>query len=105
MNKKFSPSILTSRQKKIYGYGREYHYKLLKNDIRLSVSLREQMVSQLDSCFVFEVPDNIYDMIERFRLRLILKNKRTTIYENDNARFSVDKKVIRVLLFDKQNNN
>ena len=38
-------------------------------------------------------------LIHTFNLSNILINERTAIYENTNMRLSIDKKVIRVLLF------
>lgn len=45
----------------------------------------------------------IESIIKEFELNLVLKNNRTTIYENDNVQFSFDKKIIRVLLYDENN--
>lgn len=53
--------------------------------------------------FVFHLPADNNDMIHKFKLKNILNNSRTSIYQNDFARFSIDKNVIRVLLFDKNN--
>jgi len=38
-----------------------------------------------------------------FGLNLVLKNKRISIYENEDVRFSFDKKVVRVLLYNNKN--
>ncbi len=42
-------------------------------------------------------------IIKEFGLNLVLKNKRTSIYENEDVRFSFDKKVVRVLLYNNKN--
>ena len=41
--------------------------------------------------------------IDEFGLNFVFQNDRTAIYENDDVRFSFDKKVIRVLLYDGRN--
>ena len=107
MNKRFSSNFPTRHNNKFYRYtnSRMSQYQLSKKAVEFSASLKDQVISQLDNSFVFEMPDNIYDMISRFNLHQILKNDRTSIYENDSARFSVDKKVVRVLLFDENNKN
>lgn len=53
--------------------------------------------------FVFRLPADNNDMIHKFKPKNILNNSRTSIYQNNFARFSIDKKVIRVLLFDENN--
>lgn len=51
-----------------------------------------------------KLPDNEDDVVKDFNLsRLVMKNDRTTIYENDEVRFSFDEKVIRVIIFDSRN--
>ncbi|MBD5395898.1 MAG: hypothetical protein HDR71_16925 [Lachnospiraceae bacterium] len=52
---------------------------------------------------VFRLPANSNDMIYKFNLNQLLTNSRTSIYQNDFARFSIDNKVVRVLLFDENN--
>lgn len=41
--------------------------------------------------------------VDEFNLNFVFKNDRTAIYENDDVRFSFDKKVIRVLLYNGRN--
>lgn len=57
---------------------------------------------------VFHIPETsnekekiVYDL--NLDLKKILSNDRTTIYQNNNMRLSVDEKHIRVLLFDESN--
>ena len=45
-----------------------------------------------------------YVVINEFNLKFVFENDRTAIYENDDVQFSFDKKVIRVLLYDSNNN-
>lgn len=52
---------------------------------------------------VFHLPSNPADMVHTFNLNSVIKNARTSIYQNEYARFSIDKKVVRVLLYDDQN--
>lgn len=52
---------------------------------------------------VFHLPSNPTDMVHKFNLNKVLKNSRTSIYQNEYARFSIDKKVVRVLLYDDRN--
>lgn len=53
---------------------------------------------------VFRLPnDSKEKMVETFHLNHILSNDRTCIFQNDEMRFCVDKKVVRVVLFDKDN--
>lgn len=56
------------------------------------------------STMVFKRP-SIEDKIitEKFDLDFVMKNDRTTIYESKNARFSFDKSVIRVMVYDGKN--
>lgn len=51
------------------------------------------------SC-VFRLPADSKEVINTFHLEKILANERTSIYQNDEMRFSFDKKVLRVLIFD-----
>lgn len=57
---------------------------------------------------VFQKPtasnDNL-NIIHKFSLDKILENKRTTIYCNEEMRVSIDKNVIRILIFDSDNTN
>ncbi len=53
--------------------------------------------------YVFHLPSDPNDMVHKFHLNKVLKNARTSIYQNEYARFSIDKQVVRVLLFDDQN--
>lgn len=56
------------------------------------------------STMVFERPSIKESVITKeFDLRFVLKNERTTIYENKDARFSFDKSVIRVMIYDGNN--
>lgn len=52
---------------------------------------------------VFRLPSDPEDMIHKFNLNEVLRNTRTSIYQNEYARFSIDKQVVRVLLYDDQN--
>lgn len=55
---------------------------------------------------VFRLPQNSIDtMIQNLELRKMLSNDRTTIYQNDDMRFCVDEKVVRVLVYDENNNS
>lgn len=51
--------------------------------------------------FVFLKPtDSKENMLEHFNLHKILfSNDRTTIYQNDTMRFSIDESVVRVTIF------
>lgn len=51
------------------------------------------------SC-VFHLPLDSDKTIHNFKLKKILSNDRTSIYENESMRFSFDRKVLRVLIFD-----
>ena len=53
--------------------------------------------------YVFRLPNYSNDMIKTFNLNKVLSNSRTSIYQNCNARFSIDNNVVRVLLFDDNN--
>lgn len=52
---------------------------------------------------VFHLPSDSNDMVHKFNLNEVLKNKRTSIYQNEYVRVSIDKQVVRVLLFDEKN--
>lgn len=47
--------------------------------------------------------DKVNILVYTFHLKLLLSNERTSIYENEYMRLCIDKKVIRVLIFDKNN--
>lgn len=55
--------------------------------------------------FVFRKPPDIQicNLKNKFSLNETLKNERTRIWENDDVVFSIDKKVIRVFLYDGNN--
>lgn len=53
---------------------------------------------------VFHLPSDSKDMIHKFKLNKVLSNSRTTIYENGNMRLSVDRKVVRILLYNANDN-
>lgn len=55
--------------------------------------------------FVFRKPLNMEESFfaNKFCLVETLKNDRTSIWENDDVVFSVDKRVIRVFLYDGEN--
>ena len=56
-----------------------------------------------NSC-VFRLPNTFNeDSVLKFGLHKILSNDRTTIFQNDQMRFCVDKTVVRVLIFDDNN--
>lgn len=53
---------------------------------------------------VFHLPKNSKEnMIRTFNLNQIMSNDRTTIFQNNEMRFCLDKKVVRVILFDDKN--
>ncbi|MEY8265145.1 hypothetical protein AALA79_02010 [Lachnospiraceae bacterium 64-25] len=52
---------------------------------------------------VFHLPSDPKDMIHKFNLNEVLRNTRTSIYQNEYVRFSIDRQVVRVLLYDDQN--
>ena len=53
---------------------------------------------------VFQLPANSKEnMINTFHLQHIVSNNRTSIFENNEMRFSIDAKVVRVVLFDGKN--
>ena len=56
----------------------------------------------MSKCYVFNLPNDSTDMIHTFNLKLLLENTRTSIYQNESARFSIDSDVVRILLY---NNN
>ena len=50
--------------------------------------------------FVFRLPEGSKDnIIHGFNLKERLSNERTSIYENKDMRFSIDKKIVRVIIF------
>lgn len=53
--------------------------------------------------YVFSLPPDPNDIIHTFNLKKIKNTDRTSIYENSLSRFSIDKNVVRVLLFDANN--
>lgn len=56
------------------------------------------------STMIFERPSLDNSIItEKFDLDFIYENKRTSVYGNKKVRFSFDKNVIRVLLYDGNN--
>lgn len=63
---------------------------------------RVREVAQMTNCYVFNLPNDSTDMIHTFNLKPILSNERTSIYQNEFARFSIDKKVVRVLVYSKE---
>ena len=53
---------------------------------------------------VFQLPENSKeDMIGTFKLDKVLSNNRTDIFQNAEMRVSMDKKVVRVVVFDANN--
>lgn len=57
-----------------------------------------------ESC-IFKLNNDVNHIIDLFHLREILYNDRVRIYENNNMRFSFYNKVVRVLLFKKNDND
>lgn len=57
--------------------------------------------------FVFRKPPNVEksNFLNKFNLIETLNNDRTCIWENEEVVFSIDKKVIRVFLYDGNNKN
>lgn len=57
--------------------------------------------------FVFRKPPDakVNNLRDKFSLIETLVNDRTCIWENDDVVFSIDKKVIRVFLYDGNNKN
>ena len=53
---------------------------------------------------VFQLPNNSKEMIHQFKLNKILSNSRTSIFENESMRFCIDSKVVRVLLYNGNDN-
>ena len=54
--------------------------------------------------YVFQLPtDSKENLINVFNLHKILENSRTTILQNDEMRFSIDKKYVRVKFFGNDN--
>ena len=58
----------------------------------------------MTNSYVFLLPNDSEDMIHTFNLKMVLSNSRTSIYQNEFARFSIDNKVVRVLIYNKDNN-
>lgn len=58
----------------------------------------------MTNSYVFLLPNDSEDMIHKFNLKMVLSNSRTSIYQNEFARFSIDNKVVRVLIYNKDNN-
>lgn len=56
----------------------------------------------MNKSYVFRVLTEAKNLqlVHKFKLEKILSNDRTTIYENSEMRLCVDKKVVRVLLFE-----
>ncbi|MCR2050648.1 hypothetical protein NSB25_25785 [Acetatifactor muris] len=54
---------------------------------------------------VFNLPSDSTSMINKFQLEKVLSNARTSIYQNDYMRFSVDNSVVRVLLYNENDIN
>lgn len=44
-----------------------------------------------------------FNIVNKYRLKKLLENKRTSIYSNEEMRVSIDKSVVRVLIFDENN--
>ena len=86
-----------------FGQRNMHEFKSTINAIEFHLTHKDLVIDQSKNNFIFIRPPIIYDMIEIFNLHPILKNDRTSIYENESARFSVDKEVVRVLLFDENN--
>ncbi len=60
----------------------------------------------MNKTFIFRIPPvskEKTDVVQEFNLEKILQNERTTIYQNEEMRLCIDKKVIRVLMFDEGN--
>lgn len=53
----------------------------------------------MNKSFVFYSPLDSDKIIKKFNLTKIISNERTSIYQNDKMRFSFDKKVLRILVF------
>lgn len=49
------------------------------------------------------VSNDNFNIIHKFGLNKLLENKRTSIYSNEEMRVSIDKNVIRILIFDDKN--
>lgn len=43
----------------------------------------------------------VNDIIKNYKMVNTLKNKRTSIWENDDLQISIDKSIIRILIFSK----
>lgn len=55
------------------------------------------------NCIFVKPHDSEEKIAERFELKKILSNERTSMYQNDDMRVCIDKKVIRVLVFNNEN--
>ena len=51
--------------------------------------------------FIFQLPLDSNQVLDKFKLKKIVSNERTTVYQNEKMRFSFDKCVLRILLFDR----
>lgn len=51
--------------------------------------------------YIFQMPLDRQSIIDAFVLEKLMKNSRTTIYQNKFMRMAFDKKVVRVLVFHK----
>ena len=49
--------------------------------------------------YIFRLPLDSSAVIKRFKLEKKLSNDLTTIYQNDEMRFSFDQNVLRILVF------
>lgn len=69
-----------------------------------STYVKEQIKSTYEN-LVFTKPYFLKKekVVNEFGLKHVFTNNRTSIYENEDARFCFDKKVIRVLLYDNGN--
>lgn len=64
------------------------------------------MIKKMNKTFVFHIPPvskEKADVVQVFNLKKVLQNERTKIYQNEEMRLCIDKKVIRVLIFDEGN--
>lgn len=54
--------------------------------------------------YVFNLPTSSKDnMVRKFDLQEICSNSRTSIWQNKEMRFCIDKRVVRVILFNENN--
>ena len=70
--------------------------KISKICIDVIWNLEEKMMSKN---YIFRLPLDFSAVIKRFKLEKKLSNDRTTIYQNDEMRFSFDQNVLRILVF------